>query len=150
MSLLDAEQLYELVNKLSLDFFDIPFRHKVVFNHRLRTTGGRYIPSKKLIELNPKYFLEMNREEFIGIIKHELCHYHLHITGKGYKHGDADFKRLLKKTNSPRHCAPLPSVKKSYRYTYVCTDCLYEYKRVRMVNVKKYRCGKCRGILNKV
>lgn len=29
------------------------------------------------------------------IIKHELCHYHLHLRGMGYKHRDADFKTLL-------------------------------------------------------
>ena len=27
-------------------------------------------------------------EELIGIIKHELCHYHLHLEGKGYQHRD--------------------------------------------------------------
>ena len=36
-------------------------------------------------------------EELIGIIKHELCHYHLHLEGKGYQHRDKDFKELLKK-----------------------------------------------------
>ena len=36
-------------------------------------------------------------DELISIIKHELCHYHLHQEGKGYKHRDQDFKDLLKK-----------------------------------------------------
>lgn len=145
MDPINKETLYKLVNQLSIDFFHKPFVHDVTFNHRLRTTGGRYLPSKKVIELNPKYVTEMDEQEFIGIIKHELCHYHLHIEGKGYRHRDPDFKNLLKKTGSPRHCKPLPSTIKKYKYIYKCELCSYVYKRVRKVNVKKYRCGKCHG-----
>src|SRR5690625_3159895 len=101
MEILNGEDLFDLVNELSWKYFNKPFKHDVIFNGRLRTTGGRYIPVKKLIELNPKYVIEMNEAEFIGIIKHELCHYHLHIEGKGYKHGDQAFKNLLKETGSP-------------------------------------------------
>lgn len=149
MDLYKEETLFKLVNKLSLEFFHKPFKHDVQFNSRLRTTGGRYIPVRKLIELNPKYAAEMDENEFTGIIKHELCHYHLHIEGRGYKHGDEDFKRLLKKTGSPRHCKPLPSQKNEFKYKYICRKCKQEYKRKRRVDLKKYRCGKCRGELVK-
>ena len=47
-------------------------------------------------------------EELIRIIKHELCHYHLHLEGKGYKHRDQDFKELLQKVGASRFCSPLP------------------------------------------
>ena len=30
----------------------------------------------------------------IDIIKHELCHYFLHLAGKGYQHRDQDIKRF--------------------------------------------------------
>jgi len=150
MELLSEQALYELTNDLSTTFFHKSFKHEVRFNHRLRTTGGRYLPAVKTIELNPKYFFEFGQSEFIGIIKHELCHYHLHIEGKGYKHGDNDFKQLLKLTNSPRHCSPLPSQKETHHYVYRCTECSLEYKRKRRVNVKKYRCGRCMGELRKV
>lgn len=143
--ILSSSDLYNLVNDLSLEHFDKPFDDQVVFNNRLRTTGGRYIPAKQIIELNPKYYLEMSKDEFHGIIKHELCHYHLHIEGRGYKHGDASFKKLLKATGSPRHCKPLPSQKQRYRYIYVCKKCDLHYKRMRRVNVQKLRCGRCRG-----
>lgn len=149
MELLDEESLYQLVDELSRDYFNKPFIDRVIFNKRLRTTGGRYLPTKRTIELNPKYYLEM-REEFVGIIKHELCHYHLHIEGKGYKHGDADFKRLLKKTGSPRYCNPLPSAQKMYKYLYRCKQCHFKYKRARRVNIKRYRCGKCHGELEQL
>lgn len=145
MDPINKDTLFELVNQLSLDFFHKPFKHEVRFNHRLRSTGGRYLPLQKVIELNPKYVIEMDEQEFIGIIKHELCHYHLHIEGKGFGHRDHEFKLLLKKTGSPRHCKPLPSSLKKYKYLYICKDCNITYKRIRRVNIKKYRCGKCRG-----
>ncbi len=140
------KELYTLVEELSKVYFKRSFIDKVCFNNRLRTTGGRYIPAKRVIEINPKY-LEAGMEEFKGIIKHELCHYFLHIDGKGYKHGDKDFKQLLKETGSPRFCNPLPFQKNEYHYQYVCKSCKQVYKRRRRVNVKKYRCGKCRGVL---
>ena len=55
-------------------------------------------------------------EELIGVIKHELCHYHLHIEGKGYQHRDADFRELLKRTNSPRFCSTLSGEKSKEDY----------------------------------
>ena len=145
--LMNEKDLKRLVNQLSLDFFAKTFKDEVKFNHRLRTTGGRYIPAKRLIELNPKYALEMDVEEFHGIIKHELCHYHLHIEGKGYKHGDRDFKELLKRTGSPRFCKPLPSEINSFKYEYKCSRCGKTYRRKRRVDLTRYVCGKCRGIL---
>ena len=63
-------------------------------------------------------------EELIGIIKHELCHYHLHIEGKGYQHRDRDFKQLLQKVDAPRFCSPLPANKVTRKpkriLTYIC------------------------------
>ncbi|MFB4168141.1 SprT family protein [Virgibacillus sp. JSM 102003] len=147
MKLLNEKELYELVNELSLKHFHKPFKDTIRYNNRLRTTGGRYLPSKRVIELNPKYSMEMGEKEVIGIIKHELVHYHLHIEGKGYKHGDRDFKKLLKITGSPRHCNPLPSSLKHKKHIYICRSCSRVYKRTRRIDVSKYRCGKCRGEL---
>ncbi|TRM11378.1 SprT family protein [Lentibacillus cibarius] len=147
MRKMGEKELNQRINDLSLQFFQKPFRDQAVFNNRLRTTGGRYIPSRRTIEVNPKYALEFDEDELIGILKHELCHYHLHIEGKGYKHGDKDFKELLKKTGSPRHCRPLPSVEKQRKHWYRCKQCGHVYTRVRRINLKKYRCGKCRGEL---
>lgn len=140
-------ELHRLVDEISKTFFHKPFLDEVSFNKRLRTTGGRYIPSKRKIELNPKYLDELGYEELEGIIKHELCHYHLHIEGKGYKHRDREFRDLLKKTNSPRHCRMLPSMENEFKRQYRCVSCGQLYNRKRRVNTAKYRCGKCRGEL---
>ncbi|WLV25161.1 SprT family protein [Aciduricibacillus chroicocephali] len=146
MEILSETELHELVNKISLKYFFKPYIDSVCFNSRLRTTGGRYIPARRLIELNPKYLIEADREEFIGIIKHELCHYHLHIEGKKFGHADKSFKELLKATGSPRFCNPLPSQSRK-TYIYLCTKCNMEYKRKRRVDINRFSCGRCRGKL---
>lgn len=150
LPILNEQELVVIVDRISKEFFNKPFMHEVIYNNRLRTTGGRYIPSLKRIELNPKYLIEMGEDEFIGIIKHELCHYHLHIEGKGYKHGDQEFKDLLKKTNSPRYCQPLPSQQKKKKHLYICIKCRHPYYRIRRINVKRYSCGKCGGRLKHI
>ncbi len=145
--IMSDEQLQELVEHISLDIFHKPFRHQAIFNKRLRTTGGRYKLGNHFIEINPLVVQMHDEQELVGIVKHELCHYHLHLEGKGYKHGDADFRNLLKITDSPRHCKPLaePKVRSAAVHLYRCTSCGCEYRRRRRMDCKKYRCGKCAG-----
>ncbi|WP_153732260.1 SprT family protein [Sporosarcina obsidiansis] len=146
------EQLQQLVERISLDIFHKPFAHQAIFNKRLRTTGGRYKLSNHFIEINPRVVDLYDEEELVGIIKHELCHYHLHLEGRGYKHGDVDFKQLLGSTNSPRHCKPLAERKTNSRilHIYRCMACGCEYQRRRKMDCSKYRCGKCEGEIIKV
>ena len=59
------------------------------------------------IEINPKQFSCFGKDALINIIKHELCHYHLHLSGKGYQHKDHDFKMLSNKVQAPRFCQPI-------------------------------------------
>lgn len=109
---MNQEQLQKLVEDISVTVFQKKFMHSAYFNLRLRTTGGRYLLQSHNIEINKKYYDERGIEELMGIIKHELCHYHLHLEKKGYQHRDADFKYLLKKVGAPRFCTPLTSTKK--------------------------------------
>jgi SprT-like protein len=141
-------ELQERVEEISSAFFNRPFLHKAYFNVRLRTTGGRYVLRTHNIELNPKHYEMFGMEELDGIIKHELCHYHLHITGRGYKHRDADFKVLLGKVGGSRYCQSVkPVVKKQNQYALVCHSCDMKYLRKRRMDTKKYVCGRCRGKL---
>lgn len=148
---MDNQELQSLVEKISLECFNRPFLHKAYFNNRLRTTGGRYLLDSHHIEINRKYLEQLGMEELQGIIKHELCHYHLHLEGKGYRHRDADFKQLLMKVKAPRFCSKLPEKrqKKTHEtiHTYICTNCRQIYERKRRVNTSRYVCGKCRGKL---
>lgn len=142
------EKLYDLVCCVSKETFGKDFQHKAYFNKRLRTTGGRYMLRSHHIEVNPLVFEKYGMDELIGVIKHELCHYHLHIEGKGYQHRDADFRALLQITNSPRFCSTLMERKirgTTKKYTYKCVKCFLSYNRKIRLNTKKYRCGKCYG-----
>ena len=141
------EELKELIENVSLDAFGKPFIHIARFNKRLRTTGGRYMLSNHSIEINPLVLEVHGTEELVGVIKHELCHYHLHIEGRGYRHRDADFRDLLKRTSSPRFCRPLSKGNKKTHsmHVYECASCKLLYNRRRRMDVRKYRCGKCAG-----
>lgn len=147
------QELQWLVEKLSLEKFAVPFLHKAYFNKRLRTTGGRYLLNSHNIEFNPKSYEIFGIDELIGIILHELCHYHLHLRGMGYKHRDADFRNLLKKVGAPRFCSSIEETKKKQItaiHMYECLDCKQQYPRKRRMNIEKYRCGKCHGRLKKI
>jgi len=144
------EELTGLIKEISLVSFRKPFRHEGVFNSRLRTTGGRYLLRSHNIEINPSSYEKFGYAELEGIIKHELCHYHLHIEGRGYKHRDRDFRELLKETGSPRFCSTLENKTRqrpAKAYQYECVTCKTKYQRKIRMNTDRYRCGRCSGKL---
>lgn len=143
------KELQQLVEQLSITKFNEPFSHKAYFNSRLKTTGGRYLLSTHNIELNKKLYDHFGIEELQGIILHELCHYHLHLKGLGYKHRDKDFRTLLKKVGAPRFCSSIQesNVKSTPKklHQYHCIECGQLYNRKKKMDVKKYCCSKCKG-----
>jgi SprT-like protein len=143
------EELQDWVEELSLSRFGLPFRHRAVMNTRLKTTAGRYVLRDHRIELNPKYLEAHGRDVAEGIILHELCHYHLHLLGKGYRHRDRDFREWLDRVGGLRYAPPLPSVKRrrEYKVRLICESCRKIYLRRRKIDVKRYVCGFCRGPL---
>jgi SprT-like protein len=147
-------ELQKLVETVSLESFNKPFKHKASFNSKLRSTGGRYLLATHNIEINKKYLDQFGMNELIGIIKHELCHYHLHLEGRGYQHRDLEFKALLKRTGAPRYCSRLPeSNQKRFSRKIIlfeCSKCHLQYKRKRNIDTSRYVCGKCRGKLKKI
>ena len=151
---MDDMELQRLVEEISIESFGKPFQHKAYFNSRLKTTGGRYMLNTHHIEINRKYLEQLGLSELFGIIRHELCHYHLHIEGKGYKHRDQDFKLLMREVDAPRFCTPLPDhvKRKTSRriIIYICKKCGQNYQRQRNINTQKYFCGKCGGKLAKL
>ncbi|MCF1684907.1 SprT family protein [Tetragenococcus halophilus] len=138
------DELQLLVEKISLQFFNKPFLHQAFFNKRLQTTGGRYHASDHHLDFNPK-MAKLDQKVFIGIIKHELCHYHLHIENKGFQHKDADFKELLTKTGGLRY-APDIRTKQSF-HVYKCQNCQLTITRQKRINTRRFVCGKCSGKL---
>ncbi|KAF1298659.1 SprT family protein [Enterococcus sp. JM4C] len=138
------QELQQLVEKVSLNYFKKPFLHEASFNRRLKTTGGRYHLKGHALDFNPRVIELYGEEELISVIKHELCHYHLHLEGRGYQHKDADFKKLLKDTGGSRY-APL-LIEQIYQ-VYECQTCGIQIKRRKKINTQRYVCGGCRGKL---
>ncbi len=138
-------ELQKLVEKISCDYFNAPFNHTVTLNQRLRTTGGRYLLASHNIEINPKIIENYDKGVLIGVIKHELCHYHLHINHKGYQHRNTDFKLLLKKVNGLRYAPATLNTK--IKVVYECIKCKKQYPRRRHINTDHYCCSNCGGKL---
>ncbi|WP_081765395.1 SprT family protein [Paenibacillus pini] len=145
------DELQVWMEQISLSNFGIPFRHQASFNARLSSTGGRYFMKSHNIEINPHQLHIHGKEEVEKIIKHELCHYHLHIAGRGYKHRDPEFKQLLQSVGGSRFCQSLPQTRQRkvqpYRYRLICQSCNLEFLRKRKIDPKRYRCGRCGGKL---
>lgn len=141
------EELQVLVEKLSIDWFHREFQHLAIFNARLQTTGGRYHLNDHHIDINPKLLDFDDQLNLIGVIKHELCHYHLHLANEGYRHRDAAFKHLLTAVDGLRYAPKFPN--ESSEYSYECLHCHQMYIRRRKIDTKRFRCGKCRGELIK-
>lgn len=143
---MEDKALQKLVEEISIKYFKKPFKHKAVFNSRLRTTGGRYHLHTHDLDFNPKVIEAYGTEILEGIIKHELCHYHLHIVGKGYRHGDADFKQLMKKVNGLRFTPSLEAKNEFInRLEYECSGCGIIVYRKRRFNLNKYVCYSCKN-----
>lgn len=147
--LLSEKQLQLLVEDISLRFFGKPFLHRSYYNARLKTTGGRYHLGSHDIDFNPKVVEKYGLDELIGVIKHELCHYHLHLEKRGYQHKDKEFKQLLAQTGGSRYVQPLIDKETSY-HSYQCQSCGSMIRRKRRINVSRYVCGSCRGKLKLV
>ena len=140
---MNEHELQQLAMEISRTSFHREFTHKITYNRRLRSSGGRYLLKTGNIEINPLVEQELGLEALIGVIKHELCHYHLHQTGGGYRHRDADFKRLLHQVGGSRFVERM----KEPAFLYECVDCHHRYPRMRKMNTNRYVCGKCRGKL---
>lgn len=140
---MNEHELQNLTEEISRTSFHREFTHKITYNKRLRSSGGRYLLKTGNIEINPLVEQELGLEALIGVIKHELCHYHLHQTGGGYRHRDADFKRLLHQVGGSRFVERM----KEPTFLYECVNCHHRYPRMRKMNTNRYVCGKCRGKL---
>ena len=140
---MNEHELQNLTEEISRTFFQRKFTHQISYNKRLRSSGGRYLLKTGNIEINPNIEDKLGIEALIGVIKHELCHYHLHQMGHGYRHRDQDFKRLLHQVGGSRFVERMSEP----NFIYECTSCHHHYPRMRKMNTKRYVCGKCHGKL---
>jgi Uncharacterized protein conserved in bacteria len=141
------QELTELIKKVSQEYFGKPFVHQAYFNSRLKTTGGRFHLKDRNIDINPKIYQEFGIATLVGVIKHELCHYHLYNDGLPAQHRDRTFRILLQQVGGLRYSPIKSTVKKKTYHVYECTNCQTIYQRVKKINTSRFVCGKCRGKL---
>lgn len=143
---MNQQALQRYVEEVSLNYFGQPFTHQAVWNSRLRTTGGRYHTRSHDLDFNKKVLDTFGEETFLGVVKHELCHYHLHLAGKGHQHKDREFKQLLKQVGGLRFTPSLKAQKESIQlWHYQCKACGTIAGRQRRFNTSKYVCANCKG-----
>lgn len=141
-------ELQHLVERISLQSFGKPFKHRAFFNARLKTTGGRYHLKDHHIDINPRMLTMFGEETLIGVIKHELVHYHLHLAGQSGQHRTKAFKQLLQAVGGLRYVPGQPQQTKPTKVLiYRCQQCGQLYRRKRRINTAKFVCGKCHGKL---
>ena len=134
------DELLAFVRWVSQVDFGKPFEHEARFNRRLKSTGGRFFPKDLHLDFNERMYDLFSEDVFRQIVQHELVHYHLYRAGRGYKHGDAEFKNLLSQVGGLRYAPSLPDI--NY-LVYQCLSCGQRYQRRRKIALSKYRCGKC-------
>lgn len=138
------QELQSLTEKWSLEYFQRPFVHQIYFNARLKTTGGRYHLNDHHIDINPLMLTEFDEANLKAVVLHELCHYHLHLTGGDYRHRSRDFRQLLAAVGGSRY-APPTSKRQIHHHVwyYQCTGCGVVIARKRRFNVRRYVCRRC-------
>lgn len=139
---MNNQNLQELTEKWSLEYFQRPFQHQIVFNTRLKTTGGRYHLHDHHIDINPLMYTEYDLDTLRRVVLHELCHYHLHLTGNDYHHRSTAFRELLKMVGGSRFAPPTSATQKKIHY-YQCAGCRTQIARQRRFNTNKYVCRRC-------
>lgn len=104
---LTNQQLGMLAQQLSQTYWQAPCTIPVVWNGRLSTTMGRffYLTQKKKrtavrIELSRKAARHLDRETFIKVLLHELCHYHLFKQGKPFSDHHPVFEAEIKRVGA--------------------------------------------------
>lgn len=140
------KELQEIVENASFKYFNAPFEHRAFFNNRLQTTGGRYNLRTHNLDFNPKILNVFGQETFLGIVKHELCHYHLHKENRNFRDGDLEFQELLTEIGGLRYTPSIEMTQESvWRWAYQCKKCSHVIYRKRRFNLKKFVCANCNG-----
>ena len=143
--MMNDDEIQAETMRISREFFGRTFKDQAFFNARLKTTGGRFNLRTHNIDFNPRMFAQVDNEVRVGIIKHELCHYHLYMQHKGYKHADKDFKVLLAAVGGSRYAPRIQPVATQKYWVYLCGRCGQQSMRKRRFNTTRYVCARCGG-----
>ncbi|GGK25153.1 protein SprT [Caldalkalibacillus thermarum] len=145
----DPQKLKRLANKLSLHFWGKPCQIPVTWNGRLTKTMGRFLYTEQNGQRTPlkieisKYAAHwIDREIFVAVLLHELCHYHLFIEGRPYHDHHPVFEQELRRVGAiSTQRVQLPQ--KAYKL--YCQRCGGYLGLRRRINVGHYRSICCRA-----
>ncbi len=145
----DQEKLQTLANKLSQHFWQVDLQIPVVWNGRLTRAMGRFLFHQKGKKREPlkiemsKYAAQfIDREIFIAVLLHEMCHYHLFIQNQPFQDHHPVFEQELRRVGAiSTNTVKLPT--KAYRLT--CTKCKGGLGMMKRINPDRYRSGCCQS-----
>jgi len=137
---INPSHLTDFFHELNKEYFNSELPLPVIrWNTRLRSSAGRFIPSRKMnliffskrVELPPAieiaYYLKNHKDSLYHIkdtIAHEMIHYWLWYFKKPYGH-TAEFKKKMREMGVSRYNS-VPLLKK-HKYKYACPQCEQEF-----------------------
>ncbi|RKD26761.1 hypothetical protein BEP19_16305 [Ammoniphilus oxalaticus] len=141
------EKLQALAEKLSAHFWEQPLAIPVRWNGRLTRSMGRFIYGIRggkreslRIEMSKYAARFIDREIFIAVLLHELCHYHLFRQGQPFDDHHPVFEQELKRVGGiSTNTVQLPT--KVYRLK--CRVCRAELGYMQRFNPARYRSPCC-------
>ena len=119
----------------------------VMYNTRLRTTGGRAVLNTKTVELNPRLLGE-NPDQFLTVLVHELAHLVVYARNPYASDHGPEFRMLMKHAGlDPRatHRMDTAHLRRTrFLYLHHCPSCRYSFI-VRSVR-RRAICPTCRSV----
>jgi predicted SprT family Zn-dependent metalloprotease len=142
---MDLTPVFERINRESFDgFLDAP---QLVWNSRLRSSAGRFIPGRRTVYFKYPAVIEVAsylREEIQAVdlisdtMAHEMIHYWLWVRRKPYGH-TTEFLSKMRAMGVSRY-NPVPR-KRPYKYLYRCPHCGKDFPAKR--KLVALACGDC-------
>ena len=144
----DPAKLQELADKLSVHFWNCKLGIPVVWNGRLSRAMGRFMYRMSgrrreplRIEMSKHAVKFINREIFVAVLLHEMCHYHLFIQDKPFSDYHPLFEQEIERVGAiSTNTVKLPE--KVYKLS--CTKCGKRLGMMKRVNPDNYVSTCCR------
>jgi len=132
-----APELEALFQQLNSQFFDSALTPvPVVWNARLTSRLGRYLPVEGRIEISPHLHREHGWGHVRDTVLHEMVHHRLN--GSATRPHGPEFKAEAKRVGLASIHGP--ALQQGYRWLYVCPACHRQYPRRRR---GVWSCGRC-------
>ncbi|MBU6374643.1 MAG: SprT-like domain-containing protein [Bdellovibrionales bacterium] len=127
---MDLTVIFDQLNHQHFDgFLDRP---KLIWNTRLRTSSGRFLPGRRsqglpaTIEIAQYLLEELHAETHVReTIAHEMIHYWLWVRKRPYGHTEEFYEKM--QSIGARRYNPVPR-KRPYKYLYQCLACQRVFK----------------------